>query len=119
MKKIDFPKHFFVSESGELFDTRKVCWWAKPPLRKVFKKHFPRIENSLQLKATLRAGPYTFPGGYPLALLTSEGTPICFSCVEENFREELENLKSGKGAIVATFLVAEEGLFCEICGKEF
>ena len=39
------------------------------------------------VKETLRAGPYAWPGGYPLYLITADSEPLCFDCALKNFRE--------------------------------
>lgn len=39
-----------------------------------------RIETGRQYRATLRAGPYAWPGGYPLILVCSDGGVLCFDC---------------------------------------
>lgn len=80
------PDHLFVSSGGDLYDTRKQGWHTLPPLRTAYEWQSNRVENTHQLRATLRAGQYAWPGGYQLAFVTSDGGLLCFDCVRENYR---------------------------------
>lgn len=81
-------KHLFCSDSsGALYDTRRDNWSLRAPLRAVFKHSFREIENLAQLKATLRAGAYAWPGGYPLYFIAQDGEALSFDSVRENWRE--------------------------------
>lgn len=44
----------------------------------------------LALKATLRHGPYAWPGGYPMFCVTSDGEALCFACVRKNWRDVVQ-----------------------------
>ena len=73
--------HHFVSEcDGNLFDTSAPLWSTRPPLRSPYMRTFPEIETGAQFRATLRAGPFAWPGGYTMALQTSDGAALCFDC---------------------------------------
>ena len=88
------PKHFFVSSiDGSLHDTRIEQWYKKAPLREVYKRTFGRIHNTTELKATLRAGMYAWPGGYPMFFITSDGARLSFSTVRDNLREVITAIK--------------------------
>ena len=52
------------------------------------------IESTLDLRATLRKGPYTWPGGYPLFFITSDGDALSFDSVRENYREISQAIRS-------------------------
>ena len=39
------------------------------------------------VKQALRAGPYAWPGGYPLYFIAADGAPLSFGAVRERFRE--------------------------------
>lgn len=68
------PDYLFTSSTdGHLYDTRRPAWHLAPPLRANFCRIFRRISNARELCATLRAGPYAWPGGYPIVLITSDG----------------------------------------------
>lgn len=67
------PEHFFLSESGHLFDTRRPGWSQGEPLRPMHSYHHREIRTGLELRQTLRAGSVTFPGCYTVVLITSDG----------------------------------------------
>jgi hypothetical protein len=88
------PSHLFVGCSGELCDTRKKDWHKGAPLRPVYEKTFARIETAQELKATLRAGEYAWPGGYPLYFITSDGGALSFQTVRDNLSGVLDSIKT-------------------------
>ena len=72
--------HFFVSSTdGALYDTRKPEWHKQAPLRKDYCRTFETINNSRELRATIRNGAYAWPGGYPLVFLTADNDCISFN----------------------------------------
>ncbi len=78
--------HLFVSScDGALFDTRKPDWSATP-LRVNYCHTFRSIETTAQLKATLRAGGYAWPGGYPLFFIMEDSEAMCFTCARKEFK---------------------------------
>ena len=88
------PDHLFCGCDGDLFDTRKDNWSGKAPLRPRWQWHFARIENANQLKATLRAGAYSWPGGYPLFFITSDGGALSFETVASELASVLDSIKT-------------------------
>ena len=66
------PEHLFIASSGALYDTRKTNWSANP-IREGYRCTKREINTGADLRATLRAGPWAFPGGYEIALYTSDG----------------------------------------------
>lgn len=84
------PAHFMIADDGALYDTRADNWHKAPPIRKLYARHCARINSVAELKATLRAGAYAWPGGYPLYIVLSDGGLIKFSTA----REELASLVS-------------------------
>lgn len=82
MKKL--PSHLFVSSSdGGLYDTRVKDWHKKPALRAVYSRSFQVINNTQELRATIRNGAFAFPGGYPLFFITSDGGALSFETVKK------------------------------------
>ena len=78
--------HFFISDcDGALHDTR-VANWSSPPLRANYQRHHTTIETVADFKATLRAGPYAWPGGYPLYFITSDGAALSFTAARDEYR---------------------------------
>jgi hypothetical protein len=49
--------------------------------------HHAKIDNLHKVKATLRAGQWSWPGGYPLYFHTQCGCALCFDCVKEEFKQ--------------------------------
>ena len=83
-------EHMFASEiDGALYDTRAANWSKARPLRPVYIHTFAKIETTAQLRATLRAGAYAWPGGDPLLFVTADGAALSFDSVRENLREVL------------------------------
>ena len=80
------PEHLFVSSDGALHDTRRPDW-SRHPLRAGYKWTHGTIETTIQLRATLRAGPYAWPGGYPLFFLTSDGEALSFETVRAEYAQ--------------------------------
>lgn len=102
------PSHLFISSTdGHLYDTRISDWSRKPPLRKDYRRTFPRIKNLRQLKATLRNGSYAWPGGYPMYFICGDGEALAFKTVKNNFKE-----------IVSAFMLCEDAQWrvigCEV-----
>lgn len=85
------PAHLFVSDSdGSLYDTRVDDWSRKPALRAVYSRHCRDITNAAELKATLRAGPYAWPGGYPLYFVMSDGESLSYESARGELRQLLD-----------------------------
>ena len=55
------------------------------------------IKNSKDLKNALRAGPYAWPGGYPVYFIASDGEALSFKAVKENYREVLRAVRDNYG----------------------
>ena len=88
------PNHLFVGCNGDLHDTRKDNWSAKAPLREKWQFHFSRIETCAQLKSTLRAGEWAWPGAYPLYFITSDGAALSFESVAAELYAVLDSIKT-------------------------
>lgn len=87
--------NFFISETeGALFDTRRANWYSLPPLRAVYRRTFHEINDTLQLRATLRAGPYAWPGVYPLYFVTDDGEALSFDSVRANYRQCASSIRN-------------------------
>jgi len=82
----DLPKHLFIGYPGNLYDTRVPEWHKQAPLRPNYQYTAREIKTVSQLKATLRAGPYAWPGGYPLYFLCSDGEALSFKTVRKEFK---------------------------------
>lgn len=112
--------YFFVSTDGSLHDTRMVNWHRKP-LRDGYSGHHARISTVAQFKATLRAGPYAWPGGYPLYLLTWDGAALCFTCGNKEARNIISAIadkrNDGWQCAACDTNWEDDNLFCDSCSK--
>lgn len=118
---MNMPSHMFVASSGELFDTR-VPQWSKKALRATYSKTCMDIDNAQEFKATLRAGKYAWPGGYPMYLICSDGGPLCFDCARTEARNIITAIQRRDGSgwrVTATDINYEdEDLVCEHCNQK-
>lgn len=122
MKPQTLPDYFMVSESdGCLYDTRTPGWHTRAPLRAEYARTFSTIATGRQFRATLRAGPYAWPGGYPLALLCDDGESLCFDCGHSEAHQIIRSIrdKARDGWRVTGCFVHWEGapIDCAHCGK--
>jgi len=70
-------------------------WRAKSPetpftqevLRENYCRQHRDINTVADLKATIRAGKYAWPGGYPCYFITSDGAALSFEAVEQEFSQ--------------------------------
>jgi hypothetical protein len=114
--------HFFVSDcDGALHDTRDANW-ARKPLRPNYKRTYAEIRTVAEFKATLRAGRFAWPGGYPMYLICSDGAPLCFGCGESEARNVMSAIdrKDGSGwrVLVCDINYEDDDLRCEHCGEQ-
>ena len=109
-------------DQGALYDTRVKNWSSLPALRPNYSCHHREINSVADLKATLRAGPFAFPGGYPLFLITSDGGALCFKCGKSEFyliAGEIQDDDNGGWRVVACEINhgEESDLNCDHCSK--
>jgi hypothetical protein len=118
----NLPAHLFVSSTdGALHDTR-VPNWSSSPLRAPYCRHFPTIKTAAEFKATLRAGAYVWPGGYPLMFLTDEGDCISFKGARQNARDIMDSLAHNarrSGFFIVSCVAHMEGApeYCALTGE--
>jgi hypothetical protein len=89
-------------------------------LRENYEQQHSVIINTLQLRATLRAGSVTSFGSYGLAFVTSDGGALCFECVREEYRNVSDAIRSKRndgwrvqGVICEA--QTDEGCTCDHC----
>lgn len=88
------PEYFFVSEcDGGLYDTRKEGWATRPALRPNYKHTHRNINTTADLKATLRAGEHSWPGGYQMYFITGDGHAMSFEGVRKSLAPLLDDIK--------------------------
>jgi hypothetical protein len=112
------PQHLFVGPEGDLYDTRKGF---KTPLREKYSFTFSGIETASQFKATIRAGAYAWPGGYPLYFITKDGAALCFACARKEARQVfwdfLNDCSTGWHITGCAINYEEPDLTCDHCSK--
>lgn len=115
--------HLMVSDiDGALYDTRSENWSEKP-LRSNYALHHREINSVANMKSTLRAGGYAWPGGYELVFITSDGATICFDCARENFALVADSIRNDicdGWKIVACDIAEnyeEKPLYCDHCSR--
>lgn len=93
-----------------------ALWRGNDILRPVYCQHYGRISNSHQLRATLRAGPWAWPGGYPLFLIAADGGCLCFACTRKEYRRATSDAPDWK--IIACEINWENtDLACDHCSQ--
>ena len=101
---------YFHAHGGQLFDTR-MAHWPDKPLRKVYDGNVDHryIKSGVELRAILRQGPYTWPGGYPRGYLANDGAMVCHRCVLENLHDCFHSIRHSvrdgwliSGAVILT-----------------
>lgn len=53
------------------------------------------LNTLAKVKATLRAGPYAWPGGYPLYFVTRDGAALSFAAVRQQWRQIVADYLDG------------------------
>ncbi len=114
--------HLFVSSTdGHLYDTRKPEWHKHAPLRKDYCRTFETIDNSRELRATIRNGGYAWPGGYQLYFITTDGEALCFDCVRSEYYQcaysVRHKINDGWRIIGCTTNDEDPNLYCAHCNR--
>lgn len=82
-------RDLFVACNGDLVDLN-----SRQTVREKFQYQHRRIEDTLQLRATLRAGEFTWPGGYRMAFCTRDGGILSFDAVRDNYRLVSDSIRT-------------------------
>jgi hypothetical protein len=93
----------------------------KEPLRRDYDKAFGEIKTATQFKSTLRHGPYTWPGCYPLYFITSDGGAICFKCARSEARSIIDAIKKryrDGWKVEHCEVNYESEIFCDHCNEK-
>ena len=64
------------------------------PLRTNYKRTHRNIKSGQDLRATLRAGEFAWPGGYQMFFITSDGAALSFDSVRKNLRSVLDSIRT-------------------------
>ena len=83
----DKTQKFYTFE-GDVYKVDRLGYCGDlKPVRRDVARHYREIDSINKLKACLRAGEYTFPGGYRLFFITEDGACLSFSAVLDNLQE--------------------------------
>lgn len=112
------PSHLMIGCDGDLCDTRK----GYATIRKQYARTHASISTPAQFKSTLRGGEFTWPGGYPMFLVCSDGAPICFACARKEARSIIDSIRrhlaSGWRVEACDINYEDTALFCDHCGEK-
>jgi hypothetical protein len=81
MKCATLPDTLFIGCDGGLYRAGEYA----NPIRANYSRHHRKIETVADLKATLRAGAYAWPGGYALYFVTADGAVLSFAAARAEF----------------------------------
>ena len=79
-----------------------------------------KINNATEFRKLLKAGPYAWPGGYPVYFLCNDGEVLSFEAAKENARLICEAIKDEDNSgwrVVGIEINYEESLLCAHTGK--
>ena len=113
-------RHAPVASNGDLYDTRATDWASLPPLRVGYERHARNVAVAADVKATLRAGGFAWPGGYPLYFVASDGEAMSFDSVRAELCNVLRAVRerSRDGwRVVGVDVNYEERLYCAHSGE--
>lgn len=118
-------KHFMTTSDGALWDMRDR------PLGSLVRRNYSfthaEIKTVADYKATVRNGPFAWPGGYPMYFVCSDGAALCFVCARKEVRNIVDDIRDdmrGNGRhrygwrVVACNINYEDSeLTCDHCNK--
>ena len=109
---------FFTSDAGAL-----VRYADCETVRPLFACHRPIITTGAELRASLRAGPVTWPGCYALAYIATDGSTVCPDCVRTELYQCIYSLRNDihDGWCIAGIMSETEtdsACTCDHCGRE-
>ena len=81
----------------------------------------PTIKTGKDFRETIRAGAYTWPGGYPLFFITSDGAALSFESAKENAHRIIGSIRSrsrdGWRVVACAVNWEDIDLYCDHSGK--
>ena len=63
-------------------------------IRQLYASHAREISNTIEMRASLRAGAFAFPGGYELAYVTIDGALLCTKCARAEYRQISHSIRN-------------------------
>ena len=86
-----------------------------------------QIQTTLEFKRALRAGPYAWPGGYPLFFICDDGGALCSACAKRDaklvmgaIRDSRTNGWPARGWLVVGQAInwEDNSMFCDGCNEQ-
>lgn len=120
------PDTLFSSQDGALYVAAEILAGAQvKPVRANYSRTHAQITSVADLKATLRAGEYAWPGGYQMFFAAADGTALSFEGVRDNFAQIVEEmqdrarhgLRGGPIPVLCEINYEDGALYCELTGK--
>jgi hypothetical protein len=95
-------------------------------VRENFSRHHTTINTVADFKASLRAGRYVWPGGYPIVFLLWDGCILCHTCAKIEFKQIADAIKHRDtnkqwqvvGCRVCEDLANSDERTCDHCGDK-
>ncbi len=81
---------FFICSDGNLYKDDNFS----EAFREKFRFTYGGIHSTKEFKATLRNGPYAWPGGYPLFFYTEDGEALCFKCAKVAVYQIIDSIRN-------------------------
>lgn len=108
----------FLSCDGALYDARNLARTIRP----LYARHVRDITNTVEMRASIRAGKYAFPGGYECFFIADDGACICHDCARKEYRliSASINSKSRDGWRIVALDCAcnvDDFLMCAHCSR--
>ena len=117
------PKRYMTHDDGSLFrfDNPGQYGIAGKTIRENYARYHRTIDSVADFKATLRAGPYAWPGGYPLFFITSDGGALSFEsareCAYEIMHSMRHDIDDGWRVVACEANWEDTDLYCDHSGK--
>ncbi len=107
------PAGFIACDSGDLIHADPLLH-RHMLVRTNYRLGHATIRHGQDLRAALRAGPYAWPGGYPLYFVTNEGEAMSFASVLERLEEETRAIRDRDSSRIVACAVNYEdpALYC-------
>ena len=89
------------------------------PLRTDYSRHHRVIKTGKELRSSLRAGAWAWPGGYDIGFITDDGGLLCHGCVKAelyNITHSIRNECSDGWRVIGSDVIHEHDT-CSHCNK--
>ena len=108
---------FFIASDGNMYRDGNFL----EPFREKFRFTHGGIHSTREFKATLRNGPYAWPGGYPLFFYMDDGAALCFECARKEARQIIHSIRhrwnDGWRVVGCDINYEDTSLYCAHCNE--